>query len=116
MNDHSVYRDLIATQKPAHILRLSAASEQPGVNILLPETLPLFSLFLLTASPSSLLILFPAPPPFLNKFIYLYPPSTPTLPLSLSVCVLISLGTQQQQQTYAVSPLKNKQAHSVRHT
>lgn len=38
VNDHSVYRDLIATQKPAHILRLSAASEQPGVNILLPET------------------------------------------------------------------------------
>ncbi len=76
MNDHSVYRDLIATQKPAHILRLSAASEQPGVDVLLPETLPFFPLFFRTASPSSLLILFPAPLSLSHKFIYLYPPPT----------------------------------------
>lgn len=53
---------------------------------------------------------FPRSPPFLNKFIYLYPPPH-SLPLSLSVCALISLGTQQQQ-TYAFSSQKNRHTHT----
>lgn len=59
VNDCSVYKDLIAAQKAAHILGLPAASQQPGVNAFLPETLPLFSPCSAAPSlPLSLLILF----------------------------------------------------------
>lgn len=61
-----------------------------------------FPLFFPCPSPSSLLV--SRSPPFCNKLIYLYPH---LLPLSLSVCALISLGTQRQQ-TYAFSSQKNK--------
>lgn len=102
VNDHSVYRDLIAAQKPAHILRLSAASEQPGVNIFTPWN----SAFLF---PSSLLILLPAPLPLsLTNLFICTPLCTPSPPAS--VHAVISLGTRQQQQrrTYAfTSPQTN---------
>lgn len=119
VNDHSVNRDLIATQKAAHILRASAASEEPGVTVLLRETLPFFPPCL---PPSSPLILLPAHLPFLDKFIYLHPPLTPTLP-SLSACALISLGSQQQRcasnhtHTHALSiPLLRAHGYSMRIT
>lgn len=106
VNDHSVYRDLIATQKPAHILRLSAASRQPGVNILLPETLPFFSSC--TTPCCSLLPLLPAPLPFSTNLFICNP-----LPPFLSLCALISLGTQQQEETCL---LKKEKKQKPMHT
>lgn len=110
MNDHSVYRDLIATQKPACILRLSAASKWPGINILLPET-PF--IFLLSFTLLSFSFQFPSLLLQINFFV-----PTPS-PASLSVCALNSLRTQQQQM-YAFSShnkkSKNRHTHTHIHT
>lgn len=79
VNDHSVYRDLIAAQKAAHIPRVSAASEEPGANVLTPQNAaflsPLSSSFLSSNS-------YPSSPPF-SRQIYLFAPPPRSLPPSL---------------------------------